>query len=145
MSEVFGDARPAAGEEFFNRINTGALRLIGGGKLLEELSRRENFRVWWRNASLGALVEQVDDEAVNLETARLTDEKACRSNDAHVIALAAVGGARLLYTNDRRLQSDFKNRQLIDNPPGKVYSTRRSGAFSKGKKSLLATSSCRFE
>ena len=54
----------------------------------------------------------------------LVERGVCQSNDQHVIALAIVSGARLLYSNDRRLQRDFKDRRLID-PPGKVYSTRR--------------------
>ena len=46
-----------------------------------------------------------------------------QSNDAHVIALAQLSGARLLYTNDGDLQKDFRNKNLVDNPEGKVYST----------------------
>ena len=122
--EVFGDDRPPAGEKFFNWINSGGGRLIGGGKLLEELARRDNFQRWWQQAVLAGLATRVEDDAVNAETIRLSDRRACKSNDAHVVALALVGGARLLYTNDRKLQRDFKDRKLIDGPPGKVYSTR---------------------
>ena len=142
VSEVFGDRRPAAGEKFFDWIESGDGRLIGGGKLLSELTRRDNFRLWWQQAVLAGLVTHIDDIAVYRETARLEVQEACRSNDAHVVALALVGGARLLYTNDRKLQADFKDRKLIDGPAGKVYSTRRSGAFTRSKKKLLATSSC---
>lgn len=141
--EVFGDAPSPAGEGFFDWINSGSGRLIGGGKVMEELSRRENFRVWWQQAVLAGLAIRVDDDAVCRETTRLAKQEACRSNDEHVVALALVGGARLLYTNDRKLQVDFKDRELIDEPPGKVYSTLRSGAFTQSKKRLLATSSCR--
>ena len=143
VSEVFGDNRPPAGVEFFNRIDSGSVRLIAGGKLLKELAQRENFRQWWQQAVLAGVAEQVDDDAVHVATTRLTQQSACRSNDAHVIALAMVGKGRLLYTNDRKLQIDFKDRDLIDDPPGRVYSTRRSGNLTRGKRSLLATSSCR--
>ncbi len=145
QAEVFGDARPPAGEAFFDWINRGDGRLVAGGKLLKELAGRENFREWWRQALLAGLVTEVDNEAVRAETNRLVEEKACRSNDHHVIALAVVGGARLLYTKDRKLTSDFKNRRLIDDPPGRIYSTRRSGAFSRSKRRLLATSACRLD
>ena len=142
LFEVFGDGRPPAGAGFFDWINSGGGRLIAGGKLLEELGRRENFSVWWQQAVLAGLATRVDDDAVCRETTRLATQGTCRSNDEHVVALALVGGARLLYTNDRKLQLDFKDRELIDGPPGKVYSTRRSRAFTHGKKRLLATSSC---
>ena len=140
--EVFADGRPPAGEGFFNWIDSGRGRLVGGGKLLKELGRNENFRLWWRQAVLAGRATRVADDAVQIETNRLADGTTCRSNDPHVIALAVVGGARLLYTNDRNLQRDFKNRHLIDDPIGKVYSTRRNGSFSRRKRELLAGSSC---
>ena len=142
LFEVFGDNRPPAGVAFFNRIDSGSLRLIAGGRLLQELARRENFQRWWQQAVLAGVAEKVDDDAVNVATTRLIQQSACRSNDAHVVALAMVGKGRLLYTNDQKLQIDFKDRALIDHPPGSVYSTLRSGNFTRRKKLLLATSSC---
>ena len=134
---------PPAGEGFLQWIISGRVRLIVGGKLLKELDRRENFQEWWRQAQLAGLVVRVDDEAVQQETNRLVEENACDSDDPHVIALAIVGGARLLYTNDQELTRDFKNRQLIDHPRGRIYSTRMDSTFSRQKRRLLATSSCR--
>ena len=46
------------------------------------------------------------------------------SNDLHVLALALVSGARLLFTDDRRLTNDFMNTDVISGPAGKVYTTR---------------------
>ena len=45
----------------------------------------------------------------------------CKSNDAHVIALARVSGARVLCTQDSELEDDFKDRTLIDSPRGSIY------------------------
>ena len=45
----------------------------------------------------------------------------CNSNDAHVIALARVSGARVLCTLDGTLEADFKNRALVDSPRGHIY------------------------
>ena len=143
VHEVFGDRRSPAGQAFFDWIDSGRGRLIGGGRLLKELARNESFGSWWRDAVLAGLATRVGDEAVEAETVRLTERKACGSNDEHVIALAVIGAARLLYSNDRKLQSDFKDRRLIDRPPGKVYSTLRGDAFTKNKRQLLAGSSCR--
>ena len=44
-----------------------------------------------------------------------------QSDDAHVLALARATGARLLYTADQKLIADFKDKQIIDKPRGKVY------------------------
>ncbi|MYN64238.1 MAG: hypothetical protein F4X11_04310 [Acidobacteria bacterium] len=143
VHEVFGDRRSPAGEAFFRWISVGGGRLIGGGRLLRELARNENFWFWWREAVLAGLATRLGDGTVEEETTRLVEREACQSNDEHVVALAVVGGARLLYSNDKKLQRDFKNRHLVNHPPGRVYSTRRSGAFTRKKRELLAGSSCR--
>ena len=41
--------------------------------------------------------------------------KLCKSDDFHILALAKFTGARVLYTKDRKLITDFKNNILIDN------------------------------
>ena len=58
-----------------------------------------------------------------------------RSDDPHVLAPARAAGVRLLYTGDAKLMADFKNRELIRGPRGKVY----SGAANAG---LLTRSAC---
>ena len=152
VHEVFEQDRPAAGKAFFDWIDSGRGRLVGGGRLLEELARNENFRAWWQAATLSGLATRVGDKAVETETVRLTGRKACRSNDPHVIALALVSGARLLYSNDRDLGDDFRNRKLIGNPPGKVYTTRRgrdaphdfdNTKFRRRHRELLDRNACR--
>ena len=45
----------------------------------------------------------------------------CKSNDAHIIALARVSGARVLCTKDGDLEADFKNRALVNSPEGHIY------------------------
>ena len=67
---------------------------------------------------------------------QLRSNSAVRSNDPHVLALARYSGARILYTGDGRLMQDFKNKRLIDEPRGKIYSGR-------GNADLLARSACR--
>ena len=65
---------------------------------------------------------------------RLRDEGILQSNDAHVLALARASGARLLYTGDTDLKTDFKNTEIV-RPKGKIY----SGAKNKG---LLNANTC---
>lgn len=62
----------------------------------------------------------------------------CQSDDTHIIALAQISGARLLFSNDKALHQDFKNKELINNPRGKVYSTLRGSDFRASHKNLLA-------
>ena len=51
--------------------------------------------------------------------------------------LAQVSGARLLFSNDVPLHRDFKNRDLVDVPRGKVYSTREDTSFTQRHRRLL--------
>jgi len=49
-----------------------------------------------------------------------------KSDDHHILALARVSGSRLLYTCDKNLKTDFKNKSLIDTPRGKIYSGKQN-------------------
>ena len=83
------------------------------------------------------------ESQVNERTRQLEQRGDCVSNDSHVIALAQISAARLLYTNDTDLQKDFKNRHLINKPQGKVYSTKHNPGYGPVHKRLLNTNACR--
>ena len=85
------------------------------------------------------MVKRVKDKDVDTFVGELNKLHICRSNDSHVIALAQISGARLLYTNDRDLQDDFKDKRLISKPRGKIYSTPNSKEFTRVHKRLLAS------
>ena len=141
VHEVFGANLPPAGEEFHSRINSAKLTLVVGGKLLEELERSaRGFNEWVRNASLYGRARLIDADQVAEQTAQVEKDGAYTSDDPHVLALAQVSGARLLYSNDAELQKDFKRKRLINNPPGKVYSTLKDKAFTSTHRGLLEAS-----
>lgn len=133
-SEVFGRADSAAGDAFADWVWSGSGRLVVGGHLRTELLRTGVQRVWQELIAAGRL-EQIEER----EVAERTEEirKRCRSDDAHVVALAQVSGARLLYSNDRRLQDDFGDAALIDDPRGAIFSTIESKEFTRDKQALL--------
>lgn len=65
------------------------------------------------------------------------------SNDPHVIALADVSGARILYSNDENLRDDFRNSVLVSSPRGKLYPTGESAKAERRRRRLLnATDLC---
>lgn len=138
--EIFPEspARPPAGQGFFDWIHKGDGRLVVGGKLREELDRA-GLRNWMRTARQAGHIRLVDDESVDRRSEELDDEGVCQSNDSHVVALAEISGARLLYTNDRKLQGDFT--RLVQR--GRVYSTNtdvtlKNREFTRAKQDLLA-------
>ncbi|MDE0341249.1 MAG: PIN domain-containing protein [Nitrospinae bacterium] len=137
--EVFGSNPSQAGEQFFGWIEEGNNRLVVGGKLFEELeASSEEFRNWARQAIIARKMKVVDKKQVDTQTKEIEDNVEYKSNDPHVLALAQVSGARLLYSNDGDLQEDFRDKNLIDQPRGKVYSTRVSKNFQPTHKRLLA-------
>lgn len=138
--EVFGGSnRPGAGKQFFDRINRRKGILVGGGKLLQELQLLgASVRRGIDEALRSGKMKRISDRKVDALTKKLQDEGGFKSNDPHVLALAQSSGARLLYSNDGDLQDDFRNKELIDQPRGKVYSTKCDGGnFKKSHKTLL--------
>lgn len=59
-----------------------------------------------------------------IEKQLIADGKLC-SNDAHIIALAQVSGARVLCSHDQNLHTDFCDKKLLDNPRGNVYQSNK--------------------
>ena len=89
------------------------------------------------------VVTQVNDFAIEKSSLKLENASRCVSDDPHVVALAQLSGARLLYSNDTDLMQDFRNRNLIDRPRGRIYSTDEkmnpSKSFTTTHRNLLKT------
>ena len=135
-SEVFGANRSEAGKRFFEWLNSAPFRLVVGGRLLEDLNGSP-ARSWMQQAILSAKVRVEERGIVDEREEELRKEGACRANDTHIIALAQISGARLLYSNDKDLHEDFGNKRLIDRPRGKVYSTNEHKNFTQAHGRLL--------
>ncbi len=61
------------------------------------------------------------EESIKSEEAAVKAINKHKSNDIHILALARASGARLLCTEDKNLKDDFKKKEIIDNPRGKIY------------------------
>ena len=131
--QVFGNARSDAGALFFKWLNEQGGKLIVGGSLLEELSSLDYFLKWLRQALISGRARRVNDDSVNAKTEEIERSGICKSNDHHIIALAMIGGGRLLFANDRLLKDDFKDH--IRN--GKIYTTIRKETVTSTHRNLL--------
>lgn len=140
-NEVFGPKQSPAGEKFYGWVNAAPGRLVVGGKLLQELEQGSpQFREWASTLGEAGRLRIVNADQINAKAQEIQSQ--CVSDDSHIIALAQVSGARLLYTNEsserkKRLCEDFKNGQLVSNPRGKIYTTRQTTRFTDTHKSLL--------
>ena len=136
-NEVFGGDPPEAGRRFRRWLGSGNGRLVVGGWLLAELKGNGDFREWFQQNELSGRLLQVKDEKVARQERRIKQTNLCTSNDEHVVALAIASGARLLYTNDDLLMADFRNRDIVPGPPGKIYTTRDRKDFRSAHRKLL--------
>ena len=135
--EVFGDNQTEAGKFFLDWLDKKDGILVVGGKLLQELSGYSNFVQWLQQALLSNRARRISDQEVNNETENLREQRICQSNDEHVLGLARASGARLLFTNDQDLTSDFKNRQIIPGVRGRVYTTLQTKDIRRPHRALL--------
>ena len=137
LDHVFGGGRPPAGVAFLEWVTGGPGRIVLGGKLDRELRENERFRDWIRGAYLAGKARHVEKREVERIAKRLRIGRSCLSNDPHVIALAQLTGARLLYSNDRKLNRDFLNPRLVPAPRGQVYTTLDDREFTADHRTLL--------
>ena len=121
--QVFG-ANPTGPGLFFRdwlgRSNGGII--VAGGRLFRELIQNPNFRSFFEARQQAGRAIRIPDSVVDAVEAELQSVDT-RSNDKHVLALARVSGARLLFTNDRALQYDFRNARIVPGTRGRIYTT----------------------
>lgn len=117
-------------------LDSGAGILAIGGKNTIELTSNHKMRRWLRTLLQAGRAYITPSKKIEQAETEIKSLRECRSNDAHIIALARASGARLLYSNDRNLHVDFTNPRLLNRPRGKVYQ-------SVTHKHLLLRSVCR--
>lgn len=108
------------GKLFRDWLSSGKGKLVVGGKLLTELRGSKKVKLWIANGMRAGHV--VGYPAATIEKITADVARQCKSDDPHVVALARVSGARLLYTRDHDLMDDFCNRTLLGGRiAGKIY------------------------
>ena len=123
---------PSGGAKAFKEwIASGQCCLvIGGRRLRKELGRGfdkperakpTTVTEWTTAVTLAGKLISHDDDEVDARADQIEQSGLCASNDFHIIALAQVAGARMLYSRDEELHQDFTNPMLLSQPRGKVY------------------------
>ena len=137
--EVFDpDRQTGAGRLFYNwlmRPNGGTI--VVGGALLRELNRSDAFRRFFGDRLLANRARLIPDDDVSQAQEQIRSQGSHSSNDEHILALAQVSGARLLFTNDRALQDDFRDRSIVGGTRGRVYTTRERSDVRTAHRNLL--------
>lgn len=95
-------------------------RMASGGKLKVELLKC-GFRKLYAQLRLAGRIVEYAEQRLSEEVDNIEKGAKLKSNDIHIIALARVSGARLLFSRDGALHKDFRNPKIIAAPRGKVY------------------------
>ena len=128
-SESLGEEgnRCEAGKQFFDWLDSNPERLVVGGTKLKKELNSERFKTWLLDVDRRGKFRKYDDKEIDKKAEELRKAKelgkqnAYVSNDAHIIALAQISNARLLYSKDKTLHKDFKNTKLLHDPGGKIF------------------------
>ena len=110
-----------SGRPVYDALMNAKAQLSYGGQLTREYDNMPTFRRWVRILDAAGRAHQEPDGEVDERTRQLASGGECCSNDAHIVALAQIGGARLLCTGDRQLHVDFRNPTLVSRPRGNIY------------------------
>ena len=138
--KIFGnlEQRTPAGRYFLDWLEGASGRLIlGGTKFNFEIGKVGHYIGWLKTATRTGHAHRVKDHLVDTAELELAAGNVCRSNDLHLIALARIGGARLLFSEDHDLHEDFRNPGIVASPRGRVYSTRFDHEVSVEHRRLL--------
>jgi rRNA-processing protein FCF1 len=111
------------GKPILKWLLTGKGGLIVGGLLKDELDRG-GLRATLAELNRAGKLHTLDDSKLSEVSGRLKKDGRCRSNDPHVIAVAIVSGCRLIFTKDKKLHKDVKNRKIL-NPTASIYKSRK--------------------
>lgn len=135
---VFGDRPHEDALPVLQWIESPDGRMVyGGKKQCDELFRSERAKRRVRGWKQAGRAFEFPPASVDAEQAKVNALGVAASNDTHIIALARISGARVLYSTDTALHKDFKNAQLVDQPRGSVYQRAEHASL------LSHTASCR--
>ena len=121
------DSRPI--HKWLDR-GVGSIVYSTGGRFAKEIQDRAKTKL--ENYVRAGRAKLIPGNLFAGDERNLNARADLRSDDPHVLALARAAGVRLLYTADRNLISDFKDRSFIDRPRGKVYSGVRNANLLTG-------------
>lgn len=94
---------------------------IGGTKLRKEYKNHGTAVRAVANLDRNGQTRYINDAEVDAREQVLIKEKACQSDDQHIVSLAQISGTRLVCTKDKNLHADVTNKKLLDKPRGAVF------------------------
>ena len=113
-ANVFGSFRQDRFSVLRRWIDRGDGRVVYSteGQYADELQRDGGMTEWLNERRSSGIAEVVPAASI-IEAAEELGNRMIRSNDRHVLELAQASGASVLASDDRDLQTDFRNVQVL--------------------------------
>lgn len=115
--------------ELLEAVARGRCCVYYGGELRREYGKMRTVREKIIGLDRAGRAKLLPDSEV--DSLADTIANVCTSDDPHVVALAMITSCRLLCTNDKLLQQDFTNAQLLAKPRGNIYKNSSHHALIK--------------
>ena len=116
-------------EAIFSKNRIPSVIIIYGGKLTDEYIKAHNVYQIVLSLERAGKAHQKNYQAVSKETKLIKRNLSYKSDDEHILALARISGTRILASADNDLKSDFKDKNLISKPRGKIYGSPTHGSL----------------
>lgn len=110
-------------QALFETRSRRAVTLVSGGKLHEELCNNHTVEACLTELDRAGRIRILSTEKVEQEVTKLKQSGLLLSNDPHVIAVARLSRARVLCSQDGNLHRDFRNKKLVDQPRGHIFTS----------------------
>ena len=137
---VFGPRQSDAGKQILRWIQQKPGRLWSGGLLYKEMQDNSvEFRQWAVQAQLAQRIRILPEDEIQRKATRVKQDFDLCSEDSHVLAIALLSGARILFSDDQNLQQDFSNRNIISRPRGKLFPAQDGAGSDRRRKQLLSS------
>jgi hypothetical protein len=129
---VFATPPSTAAVPVLKWIEEGDGRMAyGGTKLCNELFRSVSASRRIKAWKQAGRAMQFRNSVVDAEESVVRAMNVASSNDVHILALARVSGARVLFSSDGNLHADFKNPAILNKPRGTIYQTKHHSKLLK--------------
>lgn len=113
------------GAFILDRIISGESIFITGGKHKDEIIRAGFSRRLFRQLQIAGRLRVYSDYDCSQCEIHIVSMMPLISDDPHIIALSLHSGCRVLYSFDANLCTDFKNKNIIDSPRGKIFHSKK--------------------
>ena len=110
-------------------LDKGGTLVYSTGKIFERQfpeETRERLRSLCRNTRLVRIEEEMVREKQRTLPEKLRSDRRSGPGDRHILALALASRAEVLYTGDQNLMDDFRDRKVMGELRGKIYSGPKS-------------------